>query len=1202
MCTENKVKRIDKQKTAEETAAVSSCKIRSSKKNDGDKPVTDKKDEKEEKKYEFAIKVINAANKQGIKKIKVGVTIDNVEYPYTTDENGRIKLPAKSGGIERSLNVLLRPGSKYTVKGSGHKVKSQEVGGSSTTIELEKQMLEIKSLDDHFVPTGKADAENLEIKYTIAKIASISPKPDVFLCISCDEPILGYEVYKYQLKDNEIADGSYMLKWDGKTNCSSGPLKNKMVNPLCGALEVKIEVRQGTKLILESNKMETRVLYHSIKLKEASWLEDPGNPPQRMTAIPPRDATNVNWQKYIKWVQFRLNTLGYFAGPVNGVENVQTKRAIKRYTYEMIDMPETDDPRNAKFSGSLAGDKLKVDLFEDQSVITDPGKKSKIFIQHNYFYHTEGKVGTTNFNVADGHYDKENNHADPKGGKLDRFEFPLEAKVTLISRTDATGDPDQSAGIDAPEAMGDVKIKWTVVDPPEDFSVLPPYDALHSPSWAKKFVKDVNANVLALGGGDNCPEQCGGVKSTEFYFEQCIPQIIITQGGSNKTAATSLYDGGTTPVADWEGKTAVLFKGSNIGGDNFRVEASISFEELSNKNDLIAAHAKGRKADVLEAKTGEMTVWRLHRVACGVEWHDLPIPPIDWNSLKPAYEAAFCMLDTSATTSNKVSQMLANPNDADPFLTLVAEEKISKYDYYNLVVDTWVLKPGIALDARQKAIDKVKEQLAIDDACIFPYKVEKGKKETEAVFRGRISQLVADFKGVISRISTGSETNGSIGDFFAKLNNKTKRPGIISLRTIIYKGLDTEDNITQKGLIFNKKVKVPVKLFREEGETCTGVGGGAIFIGGDRAKQLKDDFLISHEVGHLYYLSHPFQKPEEHDSNDDNCTMWYLYVKPDHPKANNAPPNRKGVDLKPGSQNKSHFCGKCLLKLRGWKINTLNSPNITVIPPGANKVIPTPCNPVMRFVEYKVQEGEYFAQANGVQSFYPLKRGAVDPENPDIPLGPMQFLHVHELKWESTDGDLRSLKGIKTREKVVYDKPTQGSPFCLSADPDQDFVQDGDDAEKGLCKDDHSVMWPGLICANPRVAGIITAKQEYQYHMPPYTPGTWVTMPDAVFKLEKEVFEKTPGNWVLRFRKSNYDANTPTFLFEVEYKIGLPPDTLPLYTPNPTAQKLTGKNFGVNSKGNAAIFHAGPTKANYKSTGDAQTVTLQQLEEWGFIA
>jgi hypothetical protein len=356
---------------------------------------------------------------------------------------------------------------------------------------------------------------------------------------------------------------------------------------------------------------------------------------------------------------------------------------------------------------------------------------------------------------------------------------------------------------------------------------------------------------------------------------------------------------------------------------------------------------------------------------------------------------------------------------------------------------------------------------------------------------------------------------------------------------------------------------------------------------------LKDGFLTAHEVAHLFYLHHPFQQAGEHDSSDDNCTMWYL-----HTKGAQAPANRKDVKLHTGSANKPHFCGKCLLKLRGWKVR---DPNITVYPAGTPGPRPTPVNPVMQFTRYLIRNGEYQSTQLGKPTFIPLAHNAKDPQDATITLGPMKFLHEHKLSWESSDGDLRSLAGIKTREKVVYDKPTQGIPFCEAADPDQDFIQSGNDGDKGEGFDDHSVMWPALICAYPRQAGKITANQVYEYQLPPYTPGTWTAIPGAYFILEKEVYEKTPGNWVLKFTKKNDPVNNPNnFLFEVEYKIGQRPASAPDLVANPTATHLPGKNFAL--EGPAAIFHAGPRKALYKPVGNNIPVTLEQLTNWGFLA
>lgn len=92
----------------------------------------------------------------------------------------------------------------------------------------------------------------------------------------------------------------------------------------------------------------------------------------------------------------------------------------------------------------------------------------------------------------------------------------------------------------------------------------------------------------------------------------------------------------------------------------------------------------------------------------------------------------------------------------------------------------------------------------------------------------------------------------------------------------------------------------------------------------------------------------------------------------------------------------------------------------------------------MEFLGYKIKEGVFL---NDHDQPIDAKDGSVDPLAPRIPVGPLAFLHVRRLSWESSDGNLAALTGIITREEVRFDHPTQGPPFGDFADPDQYFTQ-----------------------------------------------------------------------------------------------------------------------------------------------------------------
>jgi hypothetical protein len=247
----------------------------------------------------------------------------------------------------------------------------------------------------------------------------------------------------------------------------------------------------------------------------------------------------------------------------------------------------------------------------------------------------------------------------------------------------------------------------------------------------------------------------------------------------------------------------------------------------------------------------------------------------------------------------------------------------------------------------------------------------------------------------------------------------------------------------------------------------------------------------------------------------------------------------------------------------------------------------------MSFVKYVLKQGKYM-DTNGawVDAF----DGSTDPLSKRIVIGPLAFLHVHRLSWDSSDGDLASLNNVKTRERVSFRQPTQAAPFCDFADPDQFFTQVGADGQLGGTSDDHSVMIPSLICCNPRQAGTLIGEQWYQYSL---DGVNYQNIEGAAFLLEKSVSQDSKG-WVLTFRKKNWSPHNPTpFLFEISYRIGTMPLTMPRITPNSHPCTLAAPFI----TGGATRYLAGANEGTtYSDSGDSIEVDLAYLKKRGYLA
>lgn len=106
-------------------------------------------------------------------------------------------------------------------------------------------------------------------------------------------------------------------------------------------------------------------------------------------------------------------------------------------------------------------------------------------------------------------------------------------------------------------------------------------------------------------------------------------------------------------------------------------------------------------------------------------------------------------------------------------------------------------------------------------------------------------------------------------------------------------------------------------------EAGLGLPNGIAAVGRWRRAQWKDRFFFSHEIAHCCYLMHSWtgavaaggiEKPGHHDKHDLNCIMCYPFTRVWRGVRN------INVARGAGANHVMHFCGKCLLKLRGWKV------------------------------------------------------------------------------------------------------------------------------------------------------------------------------------------------------------------------------------------------------------------------------------------
>lgn len=180
-------------------------------------------------------------------------------------------------------------------------------------------------------------------------------------------------------------------------------------------------------------------------------------------------------------------------------------------------------------------------------------------------------------------------------------------------------------------------------------------------------------------------------------------------------------------------------------------------------------------------------------------------------------------------------------------------------------------------------------------------------------------------------------------------------------------------------------------------------------------------------------------------------------------------------------------------------------------------------------------------QSFGVGAYaYPGRTGNV------VMLEVGSYHHVCRLSWQSSTGDLNSLREVGTREHVKFRTSPAAPPFnYVQASVPMEFFHGAsyEGSHFGQCVDDHSTKHPSVICCNPRQAGELVAEQWYQFTVD--RGLNWKNIPTAAFLITKGV-RMSGGRLVFYFKKENWQPHNPTkFQLEVEYEIGAAPTDMP---------------------------------------------------------
>lgn len=738
-------------------------------------------------------------------------------------------------------------------------------------------VLTLTFCDHHFSPSR----ETVRIDYTIQGLSNRA----VTLAIHGSAYGGNSVVYELVLDDGQKADGDHSLTWDGRAN--RGALAGHYVNPLHAPYRVRISCAQAPAGRTAIH--DLFVYYHSIALVQGTWTPD-GQPPNK--------AANP-----IGWAQYMLNELGYFAGPVDGVKGPQTSRALQRYTYASpghyafavapLQRKEHDDETNATLDGQLARGDFARRVFEDDR-LPAAGEQVKAYLQHDYFFSTMPE-----FVAPTGHMQKDQD-------KLDPIQVPLEVSFLLVSRDDPDGTGE---GVDVdPEAIGPVEVEWDVDDPAEDVTVLPPaVPPAAVPSRGRIYVDAALLATRDVAGRDNCPTANNAVgpvgggrraaahDAGPYFAIGNMHAPWVTQHVGTQVFSTVHQNAVAQP--NKLGRAGAWFRSSYIAGDNFRVRARIAFPRHANlqlaPNHQALANLTGRAlTTITDAETGTFTIWRTHHIAAVVDWPRASMfAAPDFAAVQALYRQAHCELEIDDVPYFKVEKLFPTA----PERTALVAGIHAQMPLAN--ADQAAAYAGLVGAAAVGAV------AAFDAGGIYPYPLPPQGALAAAQYRVLLNALVRNFKALPVLFEVARQLREKVAD--------RRDAGAIFLRFHWHPAAFIRSSLRLVGRL----VDVVWPWYATTKNSCIGLAHGTAWLENGMIAE-EGSYLFAHEIGHCRFMTHHetqfaggvSDNPLDHDTNDHNCAMSY-------PDGINS---RAGLTWNTGDATQPRFCGKCILKLRGW--------------------------------------------------------------------------------------------------------------------------------------------------------------------------------------------------------------------------------------------------------------------------------------------
>lgn len=715
------------------------------------------------------------------------------------------------------------------------------------------ELLVLTKTDDHFAPS----TENIDFLYNIQNLTGHT----VTLKILATN-YSGNTCFQRDLTGGEKADGTGKpLNWDGK--CTVGGRKDRFATPLMGPYKVQLSSDDGL-----TSELPFKILYGSVELSFGKHTPDGTLPSETEKG---------------KFVQAKLDELGYDGGPVDGSTNANALRRFQRANYK------AGTTNLLAVTGAIDDDTIAALKAATAREIFESGKTpltadSKFYVYDNFMNDPtmDFVTGTmTEFNSKDRKTFAED--------KMDRPFIALEAEVKLLNKA--------NSAVSAPDAVGDVPVAWEMDDATEDASVV----TSATGATYVQHAREIGTTATIAGAaridsdGDNALDTFDGFRKSAAadHIKSMFPNDASSKlapyaidryeadsrGGKDfqRAIVKAWDDASTNPRC--KGRAGVYFRFSTKGGDDGKVLVALSFKGLPNEAQLKTDHTA--LAPQLYKETGRWTIWRRTRISAYCT--QVAAPPRasglpDFGKIAGRWKEAFIEVENSG-----------NPTTTLTYSTVVTQ------DVYNTTITGMPAshKPAGVTDAAS---------LHYGATCIYGGPpVTQNPAETAANYVKRAkAAMLAWSKNPINAILKVIHDEA----------RKTSPEGFVIFDFRIHDAITGQDPQPDGSFTASANPSVQNQI---------GTTAGYVRCAGAVTMNVDNSFnvhcYLCHECGHGRFLYHHITKdqtnpgvsdnPTHHDKDQPRCIMSY------------------GIGTDAPNAWDYAFCGKCLLRLRGWKITVL---------------------------------------------------------------------------------------------------------------------------------------------------------------------------------------------------------------------------------------------------------------------------------------